>query len=74
MKCGFSQAGGALFAAFPVVYATVFSGYYIALMLLLTALIFRAVSMEFRGKVDSPGWRRAWDWAFGLGSLLPAVG
>lgn len=66
-------AGGALFAAFPVVYATVFSGYYIALMLLLTALIFRAVSMEFRGKVDSPGWRRTWDWAFGLGSLLPAV-
>jgi cytochrome bd ubiquinol oxidase subunit II len=65
--------GGALFAAFPVVYATVFSGYYIALMLLLTALIFRAVSMEFRGKVDAPGWKRAWDWAFGIGSLLPAV-
>jgi cytochrome bd ubiquinol oxidase subunit II len=65
--------GGALFAAFPVVYATVFSGYYIALMLLLTALIFRAVSMEFRGKVDSPGWKRVWDWAFGIGSLLPAV-
>jgi cytochrome d ubiquinol oxidase subunit II len=65
--------GGALFAAFPVVYATVFSGYYIALMLLLTALIFRAVSMEFRGKVDAPGWKRVWDWAFGIGSLLPAV-
>jgi cytochrome d ubiquinol oxidase subunit II len=62
--------GGALFAAFPVVYATVFSGYYIALMLLLTALIFRAVSMEFRGKVDAPGWKRVWDWAFGIGSLL----
>ena len=66
-------AGGALFAAFPIVYATVFSGFYIALMLLLTALIFRAVSLEFRGKVDSPGWRRLWDWSFGLGSLLPAV-
>jgi cytochrome d ubiquinol oxidase subunit II len=66
-------AGGALFAAFPVVYATVFSGFYLALILLLVALIFRAVSMEFRGKVDSPGWRRLWDWAFGLGSLLPAV-
>jgi cytochrome d ubiquinol oxidase subunit II len=65
--------GGALFAAFPVVYATVFSGFYIALMLLLTALIFRAVSMEFRGKVEAPGWKAAWDWAFGLGSLLPAV-
>jgi cytochrome bd ubiquinol oxidase subunit II len=65
--------GGALFAAFPAVYATVFSGFYIALMLLLAALIFRAVSFEFRNKVDSPAWRRAWDWAFGIGSLLPAV-
>ena len=65
--------GGALFAAFPPVYATVFSGFYIALMLLLAALIFRAVSIEFRGKIDSPGWQKAWDWAFGLGSLLPAI-
>jgi cytochrome d ubiquinol oxidase subunit II len=62
-----------LFAAFPIVYAAIFSGMYTALMLLLTALIFRAVSMEFRGKVDSPSWRRFWDWAFGLGSLLPAL-
>ena len=66
-------AGGALFAAFPIVYATVFSGFYLAFMLLLFALIFRAVSMEFRGKVDSPKWRSVWDWAFGLGSLLPAL-
>ena len=65
--------GGALFAAFPIVYATVFSSFYLALMLLLFALIFRAVSLEFRGQLDSPGWRRAWDWAFGLGSLLPAI-
>jgi cytochrome d ubiquinol oxidase subunit II len=65
--------GGALFAAFPIVYATVFSGFYLALMLVLVALIFRAVSFEFRSKVESPIWRRAWDWAFGLGSLLPAV-
>ena len=65
--------GGALFAAFPIVYATVFSSFYLALMLLLLALIFRAVSLEFRGQVDSPGWRRTWDWAFGLGSLLPAI-
>ena len=65
--------GGALFAAFPIVYATVFSAFYLALMLVLFALIFRAVSLEFRGKVDSPKWRRAWDWAFGVGSLLPAV-
>jgi cytochrome d ubiquinol oxidase subunit II len=66
-------AGGAMFAAFPVVYASVFSGFYLAFMLLLFALIFRAVSMEFRGQVDGPGWRRFWDWAFGLGSLVPAV-
>jgi cytochrome bd ubiquinol oxidase subunit II len=65
--------GGALFAAFPVVYAAVFSGFYLALILLLAALIFRAVSFEFRSKVESPRWRRAWDWAFGVGSLLPAV-
>jgi cytochrome d ubiquinol oxidase subunit II len=65
--------GGALFAAFPVVYATVFSGFYLALMLVLLALIARAVSMEFRGLVESTRWQRFWDWAFGLGSLLPAI-
>jgi cytochrome d ubiquinol oxidase subunit II len=65
--------GGALFAAFPPVYATVFSGFYLALMLVLLGLILRAVSMEFRGKVDDPGWRRLWDVAFGVGSLLPAL-
>ncbi len=64
--------GGALFAAFPRVYATVFSGLYIALMLLLVALIFRAVSFEFRSKVESHIWRRTWDFAFGFGSLLSA--
>lgn len=64
--------GGALFAAFPVVYATVFSGFYLAFMILLVALIFRAVAMEFRGKVEASGWKRTWDWAFGIGSFLPA--
>ncbi len=65
--------GGALFAAFPVVYATVFSGFYLALMLVLTALIARAVALEFRGKIDSPGWKVIWDWIFGIGSLLALV-
>ncbi len=65
--------GGAIFAAFPPVYATVFSGFYLALMLLLLALISRAVSVEFRSKVESAGWRRIWDWAFGLGSSLAAL-
>ena len=66
-------AGGALFAAFPPVYATVFSGFYLAMMLLLFALIFRAVSFEFRSKLEDPRWRRLWDLAFGVGSLLPPL-
>ncbi|MCM2314747.1 MAG: cytochrome d ubiquinol oxidase subunit II [Thermoanaerobaculia bacterium] len=65
--------GGAIFAAFPNVYATVFSGFYIALMLLLAALIVRAVSLEFRSKVESPRWRQSWDVAFAVGSMLPSL-
>ena len=65
--------GGALFAAFPVVYATVFSGFYLALMLLLLGLIMRAVAMEFRHQVEGPRWLRAWDAVWWLGSLLPAL-
>jgi cytochrome d ubiquinol oxidase subunit II len=65
--------GGALFAAFPEAYATVFSGFYIAFMLLLAALIARAVSMEFRSKVESESWRRFWDWAFFGGSTVAAL-
>jgi len=64
-------AGGALFAAFPPVYATVFSGFYIPLMLLLFALLFRAVALEFRA-VD-PDWVTLWDWSFVLGSAIPAL-
>jgi cytochrome bd ubiquinol oxidase subunit II len=63
--------GGALFAAFPAVYATVFSGFYLALMLVLFALIFRAVSLEFRAHDDK--WAGVWDWAFFGGSALPAL-
>ncbi|NOZ84959.1 MAG: cytochrome d ubiquinol oxidase subunit II [Deltaproteobacteria bacterium] len=65
--------GGALFAAFPHVYATVFSGFYLALMLVLYALIFRAVSLEFRSKLESNSWRSKWDLAFGLSGALPAL-
>ena len=65
--------GGALFAAFPNAYATVFSGFYIAFMLLLFALIFRAVSIEFRSKVTSARWRRVWDAGFFLSSLSAAL-
>src|SRR5579885_2498908 len=56
-------AGGATFAAFPLWYASLFSGFYLALLLILVALIVRGVSFEFRGKVDSDRWRRVWDQA-----------
>jgi cytochrome d ubiquinol oxidase subunit II len=65
--------GGALFAAFPHAYATVFSGFYTAFMLLLAALIFRAISLEFRSKRSSPSWRRFFDWGFFSGSALASL-
>ena len=65
--------GGALFAAFPHVYATVFSGFYSAFMLFLTVLIGRAVAIEFRSKVESPSWRKIWDWIFHVSSYLIAL-
>jgi cytochrome d ubiquinol oxidase subunit II len=65
--------GGALFAAFPPVYASVFSGFYLALILVLFGLIFRAVGVEFRGKIDSPSWKNRWDIAFSIGSIIPAL-
>ena len=61
--------GGALFAAFPMVYATVFSGFYLAFMALLCALIFRAVAIEFRSKEPWKWWRTMWDLGFSLGSI-----
>ena len=64
--------GGALFAAFPTAYATVFSGFYVAFMLLLFALIFRAVSLEFRSKTERPIWRRIWDYGFFASSFSAA--
>lgn len=66
-------AGGATFAAFPAWYATVFSGFYLALFLILAALIFRGVAFEYRGKIDSARWRSSWDLAIVLGSVLPAI-
>jgi len=65
--------GGALFAAFPEVYASVFSGFYVAIMLVIFVIIFRAVAIEFRSKNPSPRWRTAWDWAFSLSSLFIAL-
>jgi len=65
--------GGALFAAFPEVYATVFSGFYLAFMLLLCMLIFRAVAIEFRSKHPGQRWRRVWDLSFSLASIGAAL-
>ena len=65
--------GGALFAAFPIVYATVFSGFYLAMALVLGALILRGISIEFRSKETAVWWRRAWDFGFFLGSALAAL-
>ncbi|MDF2634844.1 MAG: cytochrome d ubiquinol oxidase, subunit [Pelosinus sp.] len=66
-------AGGALFAAFPHVYATMFSGFYMALFLMLVALILRGVAIEFRSKDENAHWRNTWDWMICLGSSLPAL-
>lgn len=65
-------AGGAMFAAFPHWYATMFSGFYLALVLMLVALILRGVAFEFRSKKESPRWRNTWDWLLFAGSLIPA--
>jgi cytochrome d ubiquinol oxidase subunit II len=66
-------AGGATFAAFPNWYATLFSGFYLPLFLILIALILRGVTFEFRSREDSPVWRAAWDWIFFAGSVVPAL-
>lgn len=66
-------AGGVTFAAFPMVYATMFSSLYSALMLILFALILRGVSFEFRGKIEHPAWKKIWDTTIFIGSAAPAL-
>ena len=66
-------AGASLFAAFPFWYATLFSGFYLPLLLILAALILRGVAFEYRGKVDDPTWRARWDVAIVIGSTLPPL-
>jgi cytochrome bd ubiquinol oxidase subunit II len=66
-------AGGATFAAFPNWYATLFSGFYLPLFLILLALIVRGVAFEFRSKDEDPRWRSLWDWAIFAGSAIPAL-
>jgi cytochrome bd ubiquinol oxidase subunit II len=69
----FITAGGAIFAAWPMVYATAFSGFYWALMAVLWALFFRPVGFKYRSMIHNPTWRKAWDWALFVGSFIPAV-
>ena len=66
-------AGGAMFAAFPEMYATVFSGLYLPLLAILCSMIVRVVAIEWRGKIDDPGWRRWADIAIAVGSWVPAI-
>ena len=69
----FITAGGALFAAWPMVYAAAFSGFYFAMMLVLFALFFRPLGFDYRSKIDSKRWRNNWDWGLFAGSAIPAL-
>jgi cytochrome d ubiquinol oxidase subunit II len=69
----FITGGGALFAAWPLVYAAAFSGFYWALLLVLFALFFRPVGFEYRSKLADPRWRSAWDWGLFIGGAVPSL-
>ena len=65
--------GGAIFAAWPALYAASFSGFYLAMITILLALILRPVGFKFRGKIQDPRWRKTWDWALFVGGFVPAL-
>src|SRR5271156_3831732 len=69
----FILGGGAIFAAWPLLYAAAFSGFYLAMFLVLVALILRPVGFKFRSKVANPTWRSFWDWALFVGGFVPAL-
>ncbi len=69
----FILGGGAVFAAWPLLYAASFSGFYLAMMLVLAGLILRPVALTFRGKMPSLAWRRSWDWIFFLSGVVPSL-
>ena len=69
----FVTAGGALFAAWPMVYATAFSGMYWALLLVLFALFLRPVGFDYRSKLENVQWRTSWDWGLAIGGAVPAL-
>lgn len=64
---------GAIFAAWPAVYATAFSGFYVAMMLTLFALFFRPVGFDYRSKIEDPRWRNSWDWGIFIGGAVPPI-
>ncbi|GAB3214556.1 cytochrome d ubiquinol oxidase subunit II [Pseudaeromonas pectinilytica] len=66
-------AGGAIFAAWPTVYATAFSGFYVAMVLTLMALFFRPVGFDYRSKIEDPRWRSTWDWCLFIGGAVPPI-
>jgi cytochrome d ubiquinol oxidase subunit II len=66
-------AGGALFAAWPLVYAMAFSGFYLAMMLTLFALFLRPLGFDYRSKLTNPAWRSSWDWGLFVGSVVPPI-
>ncbi len=66
-------AGGALFAAWPLVYAASFSGFYLAMILTLAALWFRPIGFDYRSKIEDPRWRNTWDWAIFIGGFVPPI-
>ncbi|KKD58846.1 cytochrome d ubiquinol oxidase subunit 2 [Grimontia sp. AD028] len=66
-------AGGALFAAWPLVYAVSFSGFYLAMILTLAALWFRPIGFDYRSKIEDPRWRKSWDWGIFVGSFVPPI-
>ncbi|HXT08101.1 MAG TPA: cytochrome d ubiquinol oxidase subunit II [Roseiarcus sp.] len=69
----FVTAGGALFAAWPMVYGAAFSGFYMAMLLVLFCLFLRPVGFDYRAKIDDPRWRNAWDWGLFIGGAVPAL-
>ena len=69
----FITGGGALFAAWPLVYATAFSGFYWAMLAVLWALFFRPVGFDYRSKIDNPAWRKTWDWGLFIGGAVPPL-
>src|ERR1700740_3657248 len=69
----FITGGGAIFAAWPFLYALSFSGFYLAMFLVLAALILRPVGFKYRSKMPGPRWRSIWDWALFVGGLVPSL-